>query len=662
MKVPLSWLSEFIDIKGDLSAVTEALQRGGFNVADVRDSGPDKVIDIELPSNRPDCLGIFGMARELAFLTGWELKEDIWNAGLPPASDPAKPQITIEDGRLCGRYIGVIIRGVTVLQSPELIRQRLSLAGIKAINNIVDATNYIMYETGQPLHAFDLDKLDGQCIIVRRAKEDESIVALDDKTYKLAANDLVIADSKKPVAIAGIMGGRNSSITAATKNILIESAWFDPISVRMSARRLGLSTDSSIRFEHIAIYENVRVGAARVVHKISELSPGCKVESYNDIGQGTFPRTPVLFSVSKANETLGTSFKVMEVKQILARGGIVAGSETGDTITLTVPQHRIDLKTHQDIEEELVRRVGLGSIHSDCVTPVSSAARNRYHTFRGNVRELLLRFGYQEVLTPSFTDPSYADLFRHNSDGYVEAQSAQRISGYLRNSMIPEMLNVYRRNAAIKEELVNIFEISKVYIPAKEGRPVEKEHVCILNVAGYPDINAFLSELGRLLDSGIETEECPLDFAVRTVAFRLKIGAETAGYSGRISALVCEKFDVANKVFFAEIDLGVLSARAKERPSKPVFSAQPSVERDIAVIVDDVVKWDEISSIVRAKCAGLLHTTYLFDTFKGGNIPAGRKSVAFRIVFYPEGSAVDADRIVAEIKRDLAGKLRAVER
>ncbi|MBI4244446.1 MAG: phenylalanine--tRNA ligase subunit beta [Planctomycetes bacterium] len=656
MKISLEWLSEFVDLP-DIQGLKKILQKGGFDIASHQQILGDVVADVEMPSNRPDCLGIFGIAREIAFLSGSKLKKDLWAKSSPIKVDNSI-SIKIQERNLCRRYFGVVINNIGITSSSQTIRNRLEQVGIKSINNIVDITNYVMYETGQPLHAFDMSKLDDQKIIVRLAKNGEKILALDDKEYLLDTGNLVIADSSKPVALAGIIGGRNSSITNDTRAVLLESAWFDPVSIRITSRRLGIKTDSSYRFEHIAIFENIEIAARRVMELIKREIPTSTAVFISDCRTLEPSSAAIKFSISDANEALGLQLKQNEISDILKKDSLDLTKQNGTSIEVKVPPYRLDLQTQQDLEEEIIRSIGLDSVKSNQTLPGFGISPNSYYNFKRTVRDLIVRLGYQEVMTLSFTEPKYAETFSHFSDKLVQVQSSLKDPKYLRSSLIPEMLNCLRHNNNIKEPLLNIFELSTI----QSGDLSEKEVVCILNAIDQGGINNVLKELGNLISNKLEFCDLSLKFCVPSFSTSIKAGNETIGFAGLISSLVLDKCNLdGKKISFLELDVKALYKHILPKP-RPEFSNQPSAEGDISMVVDEAVKWRDIERIVSEVINECKFICYPFDLFKGGNISAGKKSVAFRIILYPEEKIFSQENTINKVKELLKQRLNAIIR
>lgn len=632
MKVPLSWLNEYVDAGNDAAAVARALIALGVEVA----SFENGILDLEITSNRSDLLSLRGVARELV-LTGRarkaEPKVDIVESGLPGGVPLASV-----DARFCPRYILRVIRSVNPGGSPEWMRTRLEAAGIRSINAVADITNYVMLECGQPLHAFDLAKLKGPpvpgpAVVVRRAMAGEKIVAIDGKEYALTPADGVIADAERPVAVAGVMGGRDSEIGPGTRDIVLESAMFDPGSVRATSRRLRLASESSYRFERGVDWNMVEFASLRAAHLLGELAGGKPAPGTIDFAPSPPQRIRIRFRKERVRRVLGLDVPPQEIEVIFTSLGCrVAGDE------VDLPMSRRDLKSEIDLIEEVARIVGYDKIPTDINIPVRVARPHPTDPVRAQIRAALAGSGAYEVLTSSFDEPNVPDLVPiRNPDGHVDRT--------LRSSMAPPLRAVLRTNEGSREPLRPIFEIAKVYRRC-EPAGVHADRNLMEDKAPFDEREV----VGIAAPGGLSEARA----LVARVLLRLGIESEPPG---------AVAYDRGPGAVVAEMDFGALVKPAVlARKARP-HSVHPAVVRDISMIFEERVRWGEVEAIVRAEAGPFLASVELFDVFD--KIGKGRKSFAFSLKFLaPDrtltGAEIDprVERVRMALKAKLGGEDR----
>ncbi|HEU4338967.1 MAG TPA: phenylalanine--tRNA ligase subunit beta [Planctomycetota bacterium] len=623
MKVPLSWLNEYVDAGTDAAAVARALIGLGIEVA----SFENGVLDLEITSNRADLLSMIGVARELALLGRARRPNppsDIAESG--PTGDVP---IEVKDPAFCPRYIGRVVRGVKPGGSPSWMRERLEAAGIRSINVVADITNYVMLECGQPLHAFDLAKLKGGRIIVRRAAAGEKIVAIDGKEYTLAAADGVIADAERPVAVAGVMGGRDSEIGAGTRDILLESAMFEPGSVRATSRRLRLPSESSYRFERGVDWEGVEWASRRAARLLAELGGGQPAPGAADVASRPPSAARTRFRPVRLKRVLGLAVSPEKTEEIFQALGC---KEAEGEIVL--PAHRRDLKSEVDLIEEIARIVGYDKIPTDIHIPVRVARPHPTDPVRKEIRETLAASGAFEVLTSSFDDASAPGLLPiRNPDGHVDRT--------LRASLAPSLRAVLRTNEGSREPLRPVFEIAKVY-RRSEGFHSDPE-------LGHDQSPFDEQEVLGIAAPGGFSEARAL---VSRVLTRLGILGETQVSYNRQGPWVVAEAD------FASLAKSATLVR-KTRP----HSIQPAVVRDVSMIFDEKVRWEQVEAIARAEAGPHLVSVGLFDLFD--KIGKGKKSFAFSLRFLaPDRTLTGAeiDPLVERVRAALKARLGGVER
>ena len=462
MKLSLNWLKDYIDPKLSTDALIERLTMAGLEVEAVETIGGDTVLEIEITPNRPDCLNILGLAREIGAITGKTVK-------IPKIKNfkatPLKNFIHIENKKDCSRYIGTLIRDVEIKDAPQVMKQRLDSLGINAINNAVDITNFVLMETGQPLHAFDYDKLAGGKIVVRRAKAGESFVTLDGIERKLDTSILVIADAQKPVAIAGIMGGRDTQITAGTKNILLESAHFDMGLIRRACRKLGLRSDSSYRFERNVNFEGVLTGANRATDLLLQLTGG-HLSGRGEISSKTKSiATKIKVKISDIESLLGIKVTPLKVKAWLAGLGFKVTAKAG-TLTVTPPVTRADIGQDVDVIEEIARMIGFDRLPSQMPVIKSSniPVDKKPREVKDQVRRVLTAGGIDEIITHSMINTRA--LIKSNMAEIPTVRILNPLNQdqeLMRPSMLPSMLQAAVTNINRGQKDLRLFEIGKRY-------------------------------------------------------------------------------------------------------------------------------------------------------------------------------------------------------
>ncbi|MBU1006279.1 MAG: phenylalanine--tRNA ligase subunit beta, partial [Candidatus Omnitrophica bacterium] len=585
MRVSLNWLKDFIDIKGGLEKVRDSLTMAGLEVSSVIDIEGDSVMDIEITPNRPDCLSILGVARELASATAGTLKiqASIKKSYMKKAAGHGAAKIDVVDKRGCPRYVGCIIKNAKIGPSPKWLIERLNAMGVRAVNNVVDITNYVLFETGQPLHAFDLDKLDGNKIIVRRAKKGESIITIDGVKRDLEPDTLVIADGKSPVAIAGIMGGKATEITNETKNIFLESAYFDPISVRRSQRKLTLASESSYRFERGVDLGMVLSASARAQELIKDLAGGKAKGTVTDVGGRTIKEKEISLNLTEIPRVLGVDIKSNVVMDFFKRLELKPVKSGKNKISVKVPSYRQDLDTETDLIEEVARLYGYDKMPSK--DPVFSAQKyyeqekKEQVSFEKNAKRILCSLGLNEVLTYTLTSRSAIEAMGISFDKALRlANPMSSNQEFMRPSLLPEMLEVVSWNLSKNNLLLKLFELNKVYMIDKASGNVREKNNLSIGVCGVTEGN--WKEKAREIDffdlkgivqcfldeSGVKDYVIKegADFASlrNELSASIKIAGETIGMLGEIKSEVAKKFDIKQKVYLAELDVESLLKHA----------------------------------------------------------------------------------------------------
>jgi len=636
----------------------------------------ETTVEFEITSNRPDCLSIIGIARESAVTLGTEFKK--LQIKVREEADEAEKYASVEikDPDLCPRYAARIVKDVKIAQSPKWLRDRLKAAGVRPINNIVDITNYVMLEMGQPMHAFDLENLQGSKIIVRRAVDGEVMHTLDDQERKLDSSMLVISDANRPVAVAGVMGGANSEVTENTKTILFESANFNGISVRLTAKKLGLRTEASGRFEKGLDVENVKNAVDRAVQLVEELGAGTVCKGVIDC-YAKKPEDKILkLNPEKINAFLGTSIDKQFMIKLLKDLEFVVDESN---MTVKVPTFRPDVEREADIAEEIARFYDYNNITPTLLS--GKEATQGKKTFKQKVEDIIkdtmISCGLSEIYTYSFTSPKVWDKINLPKDS--ELRKAVVISNPLgedysvmRTTTLPGLLEVISTNYNRRIEEAGLFELSCIYLPESipvVELPVEKP---VLTIGKYGNVDFYdlkgiieelLSRLGITKFEFEPYKESPSFHPGRTA--KLKVDGKEAGILGEIHPEVADNFEAPERTYVAMIDIECLVKATKLTASHKPLPKFPAVTRDIAMLVKDEILVKQIEDIIKQRSGKILENIKLFDVYKGKQVPEGMKSVAYSIMFRAEDRTLtDEDvqktmvKILDGLKNNLGAQLR----
>lgn len=673
MRFPLGWLREYVSIDWEPRQVEHALAMAGFVVDAAESMDGDIVFTVDVPSNRPDALSILGLAREIAAITQKELKvpNPVAAEGGPPVEELVR--VDVQDVDLCPRYVARAVVSVKVGPSPLGLQKRLRAVGLRPVNNVVDVTNYVMYECGQPLHAFDAKKVRERTIVVRTARPGEKITAIDGKTYELPQGALLIADPVAPIAIAGVMGGKDSEIDDQTRHVIIESALFDPVRIRMTSKAIGLSTDSSFRFERQADYFNVEWASRRAAQLIADLGSGQVAKGVVDANFIEPETHRVALRQERVPKVLGVQMSRKRATRILESLGF-AVQETEIGLEAEVPHWRRDVRAEIDLIEELARIEGYDTIPVEATLPLRVSRPDRIRRVQTRLAELMMACGYREALTWSFLEPDECrDFCYWTQDQPVTVKSPDgAIDRFLRRSLVPALLRVCAVNEAYKEEEVGVFEVAKIYQAVKDGYG---ERTCLAGI----DPRGFRHAKGAV-ELALRRLRVPHRFEVRGVPTLLParscevlIGDRRRGFVGEIDpeALRVRGIGAQGLACF-EIDFDEIIRHASLEPAAGSVAPPPRllpVRRDLAVVVDEGVTWAKLEEVVRGAIpdggAARLSKVELFDVFRGKAVPEGKKSVAFSLVMMPCERALTSEeidgmvaRVVAAIQGGVGGQLR----
>jgi phenylalanyl-tRNA synthetase beta chain len=614
----------------------------------------DAILVIDVTPNRPDCLSVLGVAREAAAILRREVKP--LPSGIVESDDPSSMYASVVTGDfdLCPRYCARVLTGVTVGPSPPWLRQRIELCGVRAINNVVDVTNYVMLEMGQPLHAFDLEKLREHRIVVRTAVRGETILTLDGQDRRLHPDMLVIADAHRPVAIAGVMGGANTEVDQETTSLLLESAYFTPSSVRRTSRELGLSTEASYRFERGADPEAQAFAATRAAELIRSIAGG-EVKRGVIETAGKIPLSPeVPVRNRRVNLVLGTSLPEAEIESIYRRLGIEILRKEKDAVVLRPPSFRRDLVEEIDFVEEVARLFGYDRLPQPATrATVGTTRRDPWQTFEELTKNVLTGFGFFEIISSDLISERRCRqivdmLFETPVEALRVLNPVSEERNVLRPSLIPGLLESVARNQAQKRETIRLFEIGRTRHRAGKGEAVERASLCLgmtgcsqesawdssPREADFYDmkgvVESYLSRLGiKQVTFGPARKELFHPGRIASVS----ANGKEIGCFGELSGTAYEAFDLRPRVIVCEVDAQLLAASVDFSLTFRKLPVFPGSSRDIAIIVDEGTTYEDVLAALRKKTPGILEGIELFDVYRSEQMGAGKKSMAFSLKY-----------------------------
>lgn len=643
----------------------------------------DVVFELEITPNRPDCLSLIGIAREIRAETGNLLKLPTVDLQESNINVRDLTSVTIDAPDLCPRYAARVIQGVKVTESPAWLQQHLASVGIGVINNIVDITNFVLMEYGQPLHAFDYDKLTENRIVVRRATEGEQITTLDEVERELTPDMLVIADAEKPVALAGIMGGYDSEITETTCDVLLESAYFNPSSVRATAKALGISTEASYRFERGTDQGVVLAALDRAAQLIAELASGTVCEGTVDVYPGQQPLTQIQLRPERVNFVLGTMLEAAEMVQILNRLGFDVDT-TGEVYQVTVPTFRSDVTREIDLIEELARVHGYDNIPTTLPKgDIPVPAPNSKTEVRRCIKHFLLAAGMMEAVNYSFCDPNCFDKIRLNANDPLRntLQLRNPLSpemSVLRTTLTPSLLENAQHNRNHQIDSIALFETGSVFVHDGEEKEPERVAGVLAGQIGegvYSDpyrppdffdikglVEGMLEACG-VVDWTLQKTDVPTFHPGRNA--EMLMGDKWIGVFGEAHPEVLENYDLPYKAYLFEFDLEGLADTATFAKRFEPISIYPKVARDLAIVVDKEILSDMPTELIYTTGGDSVDSVRLFDVYEGEQVPEGKKSLAYTITYHSAtetltDKAVNAlhDKVVKRLNQELSAELR----
>ena len=662
MIVSRRWLADYVPLPESTAELTRRLTLAGLNLEEFHDvteglSRPDVAVDLEVTSNRPDCLGHIGVAREISVLFRQPLA--IPAAAVTESSEAvaAAVAVSIDCPDLCPEYHARVIRGVKIGPSPAWLQDRLKAVGINCVNNVVDVTNYVMLECGQPLHAFDFDRLQGGCIVVRRASASEKIRAIDQRDYQLSDQMCVIADARRPVAVVGVMGGLDTEISAGTVNVLVEAAAFSSMSVRATARSLRLHSPSSYRFERKVDRSRLDWASRRCCELILQtaggtLLQGSVVAGSTDDGQ----RTPVTLRFARISGLLGIDIPPAVCVSILQQLGLQLLQSSDTEVVVRPPSWRADLTRECDLIEEIARIHGYEHIPTDAPLPVVAATRTLREKVLDTVRAQLVAAGLYEALTLSFVSESQRTMFQAAGprSPVAVSHSSRSHENQLRQSLIPSLLQCRRQNERHGTLNAELFEIARVYLSAGQGQPESQaEPLTVSLVAGrsFAQLLGIVENLLHALAPHAVLAASPLDrpeFLAGRGA-ELRVGELTLGCIGELSRSLLDASELQDGAAVAELRIPVLETLFQPARSFTPLPRFPVVSRDLNFVLPETISWAQLVAAVRSSAGPLLHEVSFSGQYRGKQIAADHKSYVVTCRFLASDRTLTADEVDAAV-------------
>lgn len=626
----------------------------------------DIMFDINITANRPDCQSILGVAREVAAVLDKPLKlPNFKYKSTKTASTLDTVKVNNKAKDLCPRYKVHLVKDVKIEQSPQWLKRKLFSVGLRSINNIVDITNFVLMEIGQPMHAFDLNDIGGNEINIRRAKDGEKIITLDEKEFALNNDNLVICDKNKPVALAGVMGGLNSEIKQTTTDVLFESAKFARDNVRKTARALGQRSDSSARYEKGVDYLSVESGMNRALSLISSLGCGKIAFDEYDLIDRELRERVIQTKVSNVCAILGVDIPVARIKKIMQRLNFKI-EISGDDMTVTVPLYREDMEGAQDIAEEIIREYGYEHLLPTLLktSAVTSGGKNKEQKSVDLLKDLLVGYGFNEIITYSFVSEKDNVLFEIEKDDNMQIKIINPISedmSVMRTMLLPSMVRTSLYNLNRKNYDGRLFEFAKVYYSNKmplSELPKEENKLCLCVFGENEDfftlkgvvqgiINIFC---GEMITSYVRSRE---KFLHPTRSADVFIGEDKIGYMGQLNPVLCDKLDIDKPLYVAEFKYDILKENFNDKLLFREISKFPTVERDLAISVAENVECGAIIDSIKQNGGEFLKNVSLFDIYQGDQVGKDKKSLAFNLIYVSNERTLNVEEIDDSIKHIL---------
>ncbi len=671
MKISLDWLNEYVSTGLGAEQIAEILSNLGLPCEGIEHLDGDSVLDVEVTSNRGDCLSHIGVARELAAATGRELR--LPQVRLEEMDKPAAELVEVEicEPDLCGRYTARVIEGVKVGPSPDWMRRRLEAVGMRSVNNVVDATNYAMMETGQPPHAFDYATIEGRKIIVRKAIAGERIVSIDGTQCDLMPEMLVIADARRPVAVGGVMGGLQTEVGDATTTILLEDAYFDPVSIRTTSRRLSLPSEASFRFERFVDIEKIDWASQRTTQLIVQLAGGRVARGLVDAYPRPSQPREVTMRLSRLGKLLGTEVPQSEVLRILSALHFQPRLQDGSVVCI-VPTWRSDIGREVDLIEEVARVHGYDKVPTRRRIQIEATPADARQKLAEAAGAFLNACGFYETVTVGFVERATADLFV--AAGGAEHLSVRDVTrkgaNLLRQTLLGSLLEVLKTNVNAKNLPCRIYEIGDTFVPSgvRNSLPRERTKLALVVDGDLRRLRAAVEGLVRDISRTAEVEFVPTEVTWAQVGARVTVDGRSIGDAGVFSDAVRAKFDFKEVTpCGAELDFTeLMNLKGGPVRIKPI-PRFPAIERDLSILVAEEIRWADIAQAVQSSAPAELEDIQFVDVYRGRTITPGRKSVTLSLRFRDEDGTLTHDTVdryqsavIESLNRAVGAELRTV--
>ena len=680
MKVLLSWIREFVEVQESAEDIGRLMSVRGLALEGLEPHGDDAVLDFDVTANRPDCLSIRGIAREIAAAYGLPFRDNVvWRDAFNPIVDLSGVTIpvTIDEPELCGRYVGLVADAMASGPSPEWMQQRLQACGVRPISKVVDVTNYVMLETGQPMHAFDYAKLAGPAIVVRRARQGERLTTLDGKARVLTTDMLVIADAERAQAIGGVMGGADSEVAGGTRRIVFEAAYFDARSVRATSKQLGLKTEASTRFERGVDPTIASVAALRACELLAAIGAGAAAGAPTDVNP--YASAPIEVTLPKAGvaRLLGMNVPDTDVMRILQALGFDV-EPSGNDWNATVPTWRVDVRRKEDLIEEIGRHYGYEHLPSTFpgvqqAPPPSDPriARDR------RVRTALLGMGFSEAITFAFIEAAAAEPYLLGQPVVAIANPLSEKFTVMRPSLLPGLVDALSHNRRHGRPDVRLFEIGTRFSPAGETRGAAFAWMGLgtpdhwsgaRRAVDFSDVKGVVEQLAALAAVDVTFAETRRAILVEGRAAEIRVNGRAVGVMGQLSPAIAESRELAreDEIYVAEIDLDAVTAASplETRRAKPL-PRHPFVVRDVSILVADSLSAETVRGTIRTAAPDTLIQVREFDRYQGKGIPDGKVSLSYRLTFQSPDRTLTDEEVQAAMQRVLEAltrDLQAVQR
>ncbi len=676
MQISYNWLKDYCQHDFAAHELADHLSHAGMCVETYEPREGDWMLDVEVTSNRPDCLSHLGLAREVAAMTGTQVAPPPLTIEKKTAGDfDELAGVQVHCPELCPHYTARVIKNVEVAPSPEWMQKRLQVCGLRPVNNIVDITNFVLLESGQPMHAFDLKRLSSPQIIVRKAEKGEKITTIDGKECPLTENMCVIADAAGPIALAGIMGGVESEINEKTTDVLLESARFHPANIRRTSRSLGLSSDSSYRFERGVDPENVEPASRRAAELFVELAGGTLVPGLADIRTDSTVKPRVRLRTDRLRKVLGIDVEPQKVESIFDGLGIDTLEGDNSSFNVAVPSWRPDLRREIDLIEEVVRIHGYDKIPETTRLPIAIAPQSKREICERKVKKMLAGHGFTEIITSSLVASGGLQSIQPWLDA-APIHLRNPVSSdktHLRVTNMGNLLQAKKYNNAHKIESVDLFESGKIYLPQDSDfneQPCEKSCLSVLSDRdnGFFVLKGILQNLLSTLyikcEEVLENRRQLRSFAEGKSLY-FYFNQQLLGCLGELDADMAENLDFTNIPAIMELDFDLLINCAAIEPDLSPLPRFPAIQRDIAVVIDEETQWKDVEVCVRDNAAKELESIEFIDIYRGKQVPEGKKSITFSLSFRSEERTLRSeegdqfrDAVVDSLSHELGACLR----